>query len=126
VFLALTRGDKRARANAGEFLDALSFSLSSLREGLRAALDDSDVVQRARLLKDALRLRDTPPSHDDAVKALMHDRDELLAAMATYHVLESGLVALIKEARGALSSRPQLGRLGAESALPQLAQGADL
>lgn len=125
VFLALTRGDKRARANAGEFLDALSFSQSSLREGLRAALDDSDVVQRARLLKDALRLRDVPPSHDLAVKALLHDRDELLAAMATYHVFESGLVTLINEARGTLTSRPHLARLGAEIALlPPAAEDA--
>ena len=124
VFLALTRGDKRARANAGEFLDALSFSQSNLREGLRAALDDSDVVKRAELLKDALRLRDTPPSHDLAVRALLHDRDELLAAMATYHVLESGLVTLINDARGTLTTRPQLARLGAEiSLLPPASEG---
>lgn len=117
VFLALTRGDKRVRANAAEFLDALSFEVPELRETLRVVLDDIDLKTRAVRVGGILSL-ELPKDHDAAVRSLLVDPDELLAAMAAYHVFEAGIVRLAVDARRALDDRPEIARLGADPQAP--------
>ncbi len=120
VHLAIVRGDRRVKANAAEFLDALPYLVVELREALRIIVDEQLDDERER--QALLSLGITPiAGHDEACRLLLEDPDELLAALAAHHVLETGLVQLAVEARSAILARPQLGRLGAdrESTYPE-------
>jgi hypothetical protein len=118
VHQAIERGDKRARGNALEFLDALPMSSRETRELLKLVADDLDPAEALRRARerstgaDAERLQ-VPQFHDAAVRALLTEVDELVAALTAYHALDLGSIGLAKDALGALDARPALGRLGA-------------
>ncbi len=119
VHAAVVGGDKRALANALEFLSALPVASRELRALLALVADDLDpteTVRRARAAignaEEADRLR-AGTSHDDALNALLVEPDELVAALAVYHALDLGSIALATGALAALEARPELGRLGA-------------
>ncbi len=120
VHRAVVRGDKRARGNALEFLDALPITSRETRELLKLVADDLYVVETLRRAQAAIeddaaeaeRLR-VPASHDDAVRGLLTETDELIAALTAYHALDLGSISLARDALGALDARPALGRLGA-------------
>ena len=120
VHHAVVRGDKRARGNALEFLDALPVTSRETRELLKLVADDLDTVETLRRARSAIdddaaqaeRLR-IPTSHDDAVRGLLTETDELIAALTAYHALDLGSISLARDALVALDARPALGRLGA-------------
>ncbi len=118
VHQAIERGDKRARGNALELLDALPVTSRETRELLKLVADDLDPAETLRRARerssgaDAERLR-VPEAHDAAVRALLAEVDELVAALTAYHALDLGSIGLAKDALGALDARPALGRLGA-------------
>jgi AAA family ATP:ADP antiporter len=91
VYAACISGDKRARANAGEFLDALlrRHDQRSLRELVRLVSDDlppEEQVTRAAALVGI----DPPRSPESAVRAALADADRQVAALAALHVAASG------------------------------------
>lgn len=117
---AIVRGDKRARGNALEFLDSLPITARQTRELLKLVADDLDVVEAVRRARasvadspdDTGRL-ESPPSHDEAVRGLLSETDDLIAALTAYHALDLGSIGLARDALAALDARPALGRLGA-------------
>lgn len=117
VYGAVVRGDKRARGNALEFLDALPDLRQDVRGLLRIVVDDltpSEVARRGVPLAAEL---DTSVAlvadHEGAVTALLAEKDELLAALAAYHALDFGMIRLGQRAVEALRERPALSALGA-------------
>ncbi|MEJ7729388.1 MAG: hypothetical protein WKG00_09235 [Polyangiaceae bacterium] len=123
VQAAVTRGDKRARANALELLEALPVSAAETKELVRLTAEElppAQSVARARRAlgssPDAARI-ETHAGHHPAVLRLLEDRDDVVAALAAYHALDSGAAALVREAQGTLDARPSLGNLGARQPL---------
>jgi hypothetical protein len=120
VLRAIVRGDKRARGNALEFLDSLPVSSRETRDLLKLVADDLDVVEAVRRARvavedspdDTARLA-SPATHDEAVRGLLQENDELIAALTAYHALDLGSIVLARDALAALDARPALGRLGA-------------
>jgi AAA family ATP:ADP antiporter len=101
VHTAALSSDKRARASAGEFLDALLArrDQQSLRELLRVVVDeasDADRVGRASAAGRGLVL-----SQQQALAMLIDDRDDALAALAAHRALtleDGGLRAVVARA----------------------------
>lgn len=120
VHRAIVRGDKRARGNALEFLDSLPVASRETRDLLKLVADDLDVVEAVRRARaavedsadDSARLASLG-AHDDAVRGLLKENDELIAALTAYHALDLGSINLARDALAALDARPALGRLGA-------------
>jgi HEAT repeat protein len=117
VYGAIVRGDKRARGNALEFLDALPDLSQDVRELLRVVVDDLDAAEVARRgVPLASRLDPTAElaaDHERAVGILLGDKDELVAALAAYHALDFGMIRLGLRAVKTLEERPELTALGA-------------
>jgi hypothetical protein len=115
VHLAVRSGDKRTRANALEFLDALSFAgktdgkvRSESRRLLRLVVDDLTPADRVARAGEAVPAK--PASYEDSLRLLLRDRDEALAGLAAYHATELGLsAALSAEAVEATRERPAFG-----------------
>ncbi len=117
VYAALVRGDKRARGNALEFLDALPDLSQDVRELLRVVVDDLEAFEVARRgVPLAARLdprAQLAADHEGAVVLLLEEKDELVAALAAYHALDFGMIRLGLKAVKALEDRPELSALGA-------------
>lgn len=111
---ATATSDRRRRAQAQEFLDALTLGArsSDLRPLLRLAVDDlpmRDRITRARTIL-------TPPGRPDstvialnlgeALQVLIRDPDEAVAGLAAYHVLESGRTEYSQDVIEATGDRP--------------------
>ena len=105
VYAALLRGDRRARANALEFLDALPMPGISVRQLLRIVADDLAPRERVRRAT-TLVPREPPRTREIAVRALIDDADDLVATLAAYAALDMGLVALRAEAARTIEARP--------------------
>ena len=78
--------DIRARANAGEFLDALlrRRDQRSLRELILLVADNLSLAER--VARGAALLRTTPPAtREQALSSILGDTDALLAALAELH-----------------------------------------
>lgn len=112
VWFAVRSTDRRARAHAQEFLDALSRGNGTQGDGedLRALLhlvaDDlkpAERVERARAWVAA-----APATYEAALRALLDEPDASLASLAVYHALELGDESLRDAARAARSDRPSL------------------
>jgi AAA family ATP:ADP antiporter len=94
--------DLHARANAGEFLDALltRHDQQRLRALLRLVSDSLSAPERAR--RAALLLGRTPPhTHDEALRELVDGPNTTLAALAAQHAFATGGASLrvVEEAR---------------------------
>ncbi len=111
VYAALRRGDKRARGNALEYLDALTLSVPTIRSLLRVIADELDAAERVRRVSTLL-LEPPPADPSEALRRLIADPDDLLAALAAYAALDLGLIALRKDVMAALEKRPRLFDLG--------------
>jgi AAA family ATP:ADP antiporter len=86
VHLASLSQDRRARANAAEFLDTLlrRRDQRGLRELLRIVTDDLPVAER--VLRAAPLVRSAPPStRDGALARLIQDTDAAVASLAQLH-----------------------------------------
>jgi AAA family ATP:ADP antiporter len=84
VRIACMSSDPYARANAGELLDALLPHRDQwpLRTLLRLITDDLSPAARAARAEPLLHRR-VPAGRDDVLRGLMHDRDPVVAALAT-------------------------------------------
>ncbi|MGD0674014.1 MAG: hypothetical protein ABSC94_01265 [Polyangiaceae bacterium] len=105
---AVLSDDRRERANAAEFLEALLARRDQqpLREVLRLVVDDSsdiDRVERAGSL-----LREDVRTVEQALALLIEDRDETLAALAICHAVALGGAGLRETVARARERRPSL------------------
>jgi HEAT repeat protein len=102
VQIAAQSTDGRARANAGEFLDALlrRRDQRSLRELILLVADDLSIVER--VARSSALLHTTPPAAPEAAVALMTaDADTALAAIASLHAATvAGRTARVVIGRG--------------------------
>jgi hypothetical protein len=109
VHTATLSADTRARANAGEFLDALLVRRDQqpLRELLRVIVDqatDADRVSRARTEGRVLAR-----TREEALRILVDDRDDAMAALAAQHALVTGAGVELRQAMARASEhRPSL------------------
>ncbi|MEL6188789.1 MAG: hypothetical protein AAFU79_29565, partial [Myxococcota bacterium] len=103
---AARASDPKRRAQAQEFLDALTLSAKApeLRPLLRLAVDDLAVTDRLRRVQDELG----PQTRDlgEALQILLRDPDTSVSGLAAYHVLESGRSGLHQEVLAAAHQRP--------------------
>jgi HEAT repeat protein/MFS family permease len=109
VYLACLGSDKRARANASEFLDALLWrgEEKALRALIRILSDD--LSPEAQANRAAAYLRLTPPrSHEEAVEVALADADIKVAALAALYATATGVDALTAAVRKAYERRPSL------------------
>lgn len=123
VYFALVADDRRLRAHALEFLDVLTSSWNNdpasreLREMLLMVADDLTDAERA--VRAARFLSFRPRSYAEALRALLGDQDEGIAAFAAFHALALGSSELEQQVAEALRERPNLNRLsGAASLFP--------
>jgi hypothetical protein len=87
VYYTLRSGDRRSRANAAEFLDNLTLPSwaqkggdARTRELFRLVADD---LPPAELVARAARfIPERPSTYDEAISALLREKDETLAALA--------------------------------------------
>ena len=110
VYLACIGTDKRARANAAEFLDALLRRRSEqvLRELVRLVSDD--LPPEAQVRGAAALLGLSPPrSHAQAVQSALADPDIKVAALAALYAMATGAGHLIASVDQAREKRPSLG-----------------
>lgn len=82
VFDAVVRGDRRNRATAMEFLDALTLSHPAIRDLLRVVADDLDLPERARRGRTLRGLDASLPTPDETLLRLVLDDEGLVAALA--------------------------------------------
>jgi hypothetical protein len=109
VYLACLGTDKRARANASEFLDALLWrgEEKALRALIRILSDD--LSPEAQANRAATYLGHTPPrSHEEAVQVALADADIKVAALAALYATATGADALTAAVRKAYERRPSL------------------
>jgi AAA family ATP:ADP antiporter len=130
VHLAVRSGDRRARANALEFLDVLGTGTergdpkvrTEARRLLRLVVDDLPPADRVARAGDAVP--PSPATYEDALRVLLRDRDDDLAGLSAYHATELGLAALSEEVVEATRERPAIGIRGALLALRRQTQVA--
>lgn len=120
VHHAVIHGDRRTRATALEFLDALTIRSQSIREALRAVVDELPPAERIARGHVAFGRAPAQLDYGAALARLLEDRDELLAALAFQHAVGSGDIDLIEKAKSAAERRPRLSRLLAEAPAPPL------
>jgi hypothetical protein len=108
---AVLSPDRRLRAQAIEFLDALTISRTrgfaadrETRELVRLAVDDLPLADRAARARPFLG--QAPSTHEEAVLALLESDDALLARFAEYHAMALGTPALVDRALRASTSSP--------------------
>ncbi len=109
VHIAATSSDKRARANASEFLDTLLTRKHErrLRAILRIIIDDAagaDRVERAAAFLPA----PAPPDHRAAIVELSRDRDAILSAIALDHARAFGDPQLVERSASARGTRAEV------------------
>jgi AAA family ATP:ADP antiporter len=112
VHTAALSHDARERANAGEFLDALLARRDQqpLRALLRIVVDQATDAERvARAAADGRRLARTPTA---ALRMLIEDDDDALAALAAQHALAvEGDRELREAVMHASERRPSMGAM---------------
>jgi len=104
VYFKLQSDDKRLRANALEFIDALTASAKDeARTLLRVVSDDLSPSERAE--RAAAFLPNRPRTRDAALAAMLADPDDALATLAAYHVRALAVDDLDDEASAVFSQR---------------------
>jgi len=124
VYLACIGTDRRARANASEFLDALLWRRDekSLRALIRLLSDD--LSPEAQSSRAAAHLGLTPPrSHDEAVQMALVDADIKVAALAALYAAATGADSLAASVKMAYERRPSLAP-AAQGHLPTALMGS--
>jgi len=118
VYAAVRSTDKRVRSNALEFLDALNLRVPGLRDLLRLVVDDLTAAERVRRAGPALP-RLAPEAPVEAIRRLLEDPEPLVAALAGFHALDLGLLALRGDVEQVFDARPELRELGSRSPTSQ-------
>ncbi len=112
VHHAVEAGDRRTRANALEFLDALTLRYPLLspaheqsRELLRILVDDLSPEER---IARAAPFMSTPPpaTAEAALIALFRENDDAMATIAAHHALKLGIVSLTRAVQTVAEERP--------------------
>ena len=108
VHIATMSNDRGVRSNAGEFLDTLLAGRGrrELRELFRLVVDDlapAERVQRAEAYLGSI-----PRTRDEALAALIEDRDAAIATLASYYALSLGAENLRASVERARKDRPSL------------------
>jgi len=108
VHSAALSSDRRVRSNAGEFLDTLLADRGrrELRELFRLVVDDLSPGERVE--RAAAHLGAVPHDRDHALAALIEDRDEAVATVASYLALSIGAPDLRASVERARKGRPSL------------------
>ncbi|CAN5920745.1 hypothetical protein BH11MYX4_BH11MYX4_23570 [soil metagenome] len=108
---AALAADRRVRSNAGEFLDTLlaGRGRGELRDLFRLVVDD--LTAAARVDRAAAYVGTIPRDRDHALAALIEDRDEALATLASYLALSLGVADLRASVERARKDRPSLNSL---------------
>jgi AAA family ATP:ADP antiporter len=109
VQIASQSKDSRARANAGEFLDALlrRGDQRPLRELLLVTADDLSIVDR--VARGSALLQTTPPAtREAALTAMIADADSTLAALASLHAATMAGKAVRVAIGSGLGRRPPI------------------
>jgi hypothetical protein len=106
---AALSSDKHARANAGEFLDALLTRRDQqrLRALLRLVTEDLNAADRVARAADQLPSA-APRSHRDAVMALVEDKDVTVAGLAASYAALLDDAKLREAAALARRQRPEV------------------
>ena len=122
MFSALSSQDRRVRASAQEFLEALAQAQdSALRDMLRLVTDDlshSERVERARPFLD-----EAPNSVEASLRLLLNNDDDALAAMAAYHALILPEPQMHNIVSDVIADRPSLKYVTGAAKQLQLASG---
>jgi AAA family ATP:ADP antiporter len=114
VYYSLRFGDRRRRAHALEFLDALTLPSRRREEGFDPGTRElfrlvaDDLSPEDRVARAAAYLPTRPATYEEAVSALLREKDESLAALAAYHALEMGHGGLRERVAEAYRARPTL------------------
>ena len=114
VYYTLRFGDRRGRAHAAEFLDNLTLPSWGAKQGgdartrelFRLVADDLPPAERVR--RAGRFVREQPATYDEAICALLAEKDESLASLAAYHALEMGGSELRERVAEAYRKRPNL------------------
>jgi hypothetical protein len=111
VHVAALSNDKRARANAGEFLDTLLTRRDQelLRSLLRLVTDDLEPSERVTRAASYLE-RPAPHTRHEALIALVEDPDVTVASIASVHALALGDAPLKAAAARAAKEREAVDR----------------
>ena len=122
VSYAVRSTDRRVRAQALEYLDALTLDaqVPSTRELLRLVADDLPMSDR--IVRAAPFVRGAPTNEKQALARLLRDSDTALANLAGYHALQLGLDDLRADVIEATRERPMLVSL--RNMLASLSEGA--
>lgn len=106
VHRAALSADKRARANASEFLDTLLIRRHErlLRELLRLVTDDLDAEDRVSRAVELVPV-EAPRTYEDAIVALAGDGDTYLSRIACEHAKAMGEPTLHAAAKEAAANR---------------------
>ncbi|MEY2934128.1 MAG: hypothetical protein RL033_4877 [Pseudomonadota bacterium] len=121
AYFAVRSSERVRRAHALEFLDVLTVpregsALSQqVRQLLLLVVDDLSASER--LARAHIFVPEQPGHYAAAVRALVADRDETLAAFAAYHALEVGSAELEGAVAEALRERPGLARVSGKTTL---------
>lgn len=126
VHNAALSSDKRARANAGEFLDTLLTKRSEreLRALLRLVTDDLEADERVRRAAPFFATP-APEGHTVAIVALARDPDTVLSTIAVDHARAVGEKDLLDAVRAARASRPASPTRASVARLALATGGAD-
>jgi hypothetical protein len=116
VYQALQSPERRTRADALEFLDALtvagSAGMAAGNRGLLRLVVD-DLPPDERVARAAAFIPPPPLNPDEAIRALLEDEDAALAALAAYHAVETGRAAPRTLVLSTLEAQPSFWNLGA-------------
>jgi len=114
IHLALEAEDRRRRASAVEFLEALALGCSErVRTMLRIAIDDLSSEERLQRLEAYVPVM--PSSVQEAVRAMLDDPDSAVVALAAYHAVGLDVEPLHAKVE-ALTARSSIHPLVAEAA----------
>ncbi|HEY2370451.1 MAG TPA: Npt1/Npt2 family nucleotide transporter [Polyangiaceae bacterium] len=111
VYVIARTGERVARTNALEYLDALLAGprLEATRDLLRIVLDDTGDEERARRARDVVPV--APKNAEEAVVRLIDDSDDLVAMLAARYASSLESASLTAAATRAME-RPAIARLG--------------
>lgn len=115
VFDAVVGGDRRARATAMEFLDALTLRELTIRELLRVVADDLELHERVRRGRAARGLPAELPSAEETLRRLIVDEEPLLAALAVACARSAGSKELERVVDEARVNRPEVMLLASDA-----------
>ncbi|MEM7674620.1 MAG: hypothetical protein AAF449_01315 [Myxococcota bacterium] len=111
VSVASQSSDRRLRAQALEYLDALTLdaTVSEIRTLLRLIVDD--LPDDERIQRAAAFLPDPPRGYHEALSRLLRDPDDAVASIAAYHALMLRASGLTSDVLSLSEERPTLSDL---------------